>query len=89
VPITLSRRLSRGNGSPAGSEINYKKLGKVAMSAKDRELAELYWHLQKKVHTEPKIRTYLHQLTRILKKRRIRPNTLNQIGLDLAAQNRI
>ena len=59
------------------------------MSAKDQELEELYWHLQKKVHTEPKIRTYLHQLTRILKERQIWPNTLNLIGLDLAAQNRI
>ena len=59
------------------------------MSAKDRELAELYWHLQKKVHTQPKIQTYLHQLTRILKERRIRPNTLNQVGLDLEVQNRI
>jgi hypothetical protein len=82
VPIILNRR----SGS---SKINYKKLEKSAMSAKDRELAELYWQLQKKVHTEPKIRTYLHQLTRILKERRIRPNTLNQIGLDLVAQNRI
>lgn len=82
MPITLNRR-------PKRSKIDYRKLEKAAMSAKDRELAELYWHLQKKVHTEPKIRTYLHQLTRILKARRIRPNTLNQIGLDLAAQNRI
>lgn len=82
MPIIDNRR-SRG------SKIDYKKLENAAMSAKDRELAELYWHLQKQVHTEPKIRTYLHQLTRILKERRIRPNTLNQIGLDLAAQNRI
>lgn len=82
MPITVNRR-SRG------SKIDYRKLENAAMSAKDRELAELYWHLQKKVHTEPKIRTYLHQLTKILKKRRIRPGMLNQIGLDLAAQNRI
>ncbi len=88
MPIMLNRR-SNESGSARGSRLNYKKLGKVAMSAKDRELAELYWHLQKKVHTEPKIRTYLHQLTRILKERRIRPNMLNQIGLDLAAQDRI
>ena len=88
MPIMLNRR-PKESGSATGSRLNYKKLGKVAMSAKDRELAELYWHLQKKVHTEPKIRTYLHQLTRILKERRIRPNMLNQIGLDLAAQNRI
>ena len=59
------------------------------MSAKDRELAELYWQLQKKVHVEPKIRTYLLHLTRILKERRIRPNVLNQVGRDLAAQNHI
>ena len=78
--------LDRGSGK---SRFSHKKLEKSAMGAKDRELAELYWHLQKKVHTQPKIRTYLHQLTRILKERRIRPNTLNQIGLDLVAQNRI
>ncbi|MEE2753233.1 MAG: hypothetical protein VX910_04565 [Candidatus Latescibacterota bacterium] len=82
MPIILDRRFG-------GSKFNHKKLEKSAMCAEDRELAELYWHLQKKVHTQPKIRTYLHELTRILKDRRIRPNTLNQIGLDLAAQNRI
>jgi len=82
VPIILNRRSK-------DSKIDCKKLGKSEMNARDRELAELYWHLQKKVHTEPKIRTYINQLTRILKERRIRPNTLNQIGLDLAAQNRI
>lgn len=59
------------------------------MGAKDRELAELYWQLQKKVHTDPKVRPYLHSLTRILKARRIRPNALNEVGLELAGQNRI
>ena len=59
------------------------------MGAKDRELAELYWQLQKKVHTDPKMRSYLNSLTRILKARRIRPNALNEVGLELAEQNRI
>ncbi len=59
------------------------------MGAKDRELAELYWQLQKRVHTDPKVRSYLHSLTRILKARRIRPNALNKVGLELAGQNRI
>ena len=59
------------------------------MGAKDRELAELYWQLQKTVHTDPKVRSYLHSLTRILKARRIRPNALNEVGLELAGQNRI
>ena len=59
------------------------------MGAKDRELAELYWKLQKKVHTDPKLRSYLNSLTRILKARRIRPHALNEIGLELAGQNRI
>lgn len=59
------------------------------MGTNDRELAELYWHLQKKVHTDPKIRSYLHHLTRLLKARRIRPTTLNEVGLALAGRNRI
>jgi hypothetical protein len=59
------------------------------MGAKDRELAELYWQLQKKVHTDPKMRSYLNSLTRSLKARRIRPNALNEVGLELAGQNRI
>ena len=59
------------------------------MSAQDRELAVLYWQLQKKVHTDPKIRTYLHALTRILKQRQIRPTALNDVGLEMAMENLI
>ncbi len=59
------------------------------MSAQDRELAVLYWRLQKKVHTDPKIRSYLHELTRMLKARKIRPTLLNDVGLELAMENRI
>lgn len=59
------------------------------MGSKDRELSELYWHLQKKVHTDPKIRSYLHHLECVLKARRIRPTTLNEVGLALAGRNRI
>lgn len=59
------------------------------VSAQDRELAVLYWKLQKKVHTDPKIRRYLHELTRQLKKRRIRPTVLNDVGLEMAMDNQI
>ena len=59
------------------------------MSVQDRELAILYWKLQKKVHTDPKIRTYLYELTRLLKQREIRPTALNSVGLELAMQDQI
>ena len=60
-----------------------------SVSAQDRELAVLYWKLQKKVHTDPKIRGYLYELTRQLKERRIRPTALNEIGLEMAMDNQI
>ncbi len=56
------------------------------MSARDRELAVLYWQLQKKVHTDPKIRTYLTQVTKMLQKRRVRPTALNDVGLQMTYQ---
>ena len=56
------------------------------MSNQDRELAVLYWQLQRKVHTNPKVRKHLYALTRLLKKRHIQPSDLNQVGLDLATQ---
>jgi len=59
------------------------------VSAQDRELAVLYWKLQKKVHTDPRIRGYLHELTQQLKKRHIRPTALNDVGLELAMDNQI
>ena len=59
------------------------------MSVQDRELAILYWKLQKKVHTDPKIRTYLYALTRLLKQREIRPTALNSVGLEMAMQDQI
>jgi hypothetical protein len=59
------------------------------VSAQDRELAVLYWKLQKRVHTDPKIRGYLHELTRQLKKRQIRPTALNDVGLEMALHNQI
>ena len=51
----------------------------------DRDLAILYWNLQRKVHTNPCIRGYLYALTKIIRKRQIKPATLNAIGLDMAA----
>lgn len=60
-----------------------------SVSAQDRELAVLYWKLQKKVHTDPKIRGYLQELTRQLKARRIRPTLLNDVGLEMAMDNQI
>ena len=57
------------------------------MSAQDKELAVLYWTLQRKVHTDPSVRGYLHALTRILKQRRIRPTAINAVGLEMVGQN--
>jgi len=62
---------------------------KGPVSANDKELAVLYWKLQKRVHTDPKIRTYLRELTRVLKRRRIRPTALNDVGLEMAMHNQI
>ena len=59
------------------------------MSVQDRELAVLYWKLQKRVHTDPKIRSYLREVTRILQKRHIRPTVLNRVGLELAHEGQI
>ncbi|MFT5368763.1 MAG: hypothetical protein ACI8V2_003730 [Candidatus Latescibacterota bacterium] len=59
------------------------------VSTQDRELAVLYWKLQKRVHTDPKVRGYLHELARQLKKRQIRPTALNDVGLEMALDNQI
>ncbi len=59
------------------------------MSVRDRQLAVLYWQLQKRVHTDPGMRRYLSELTRILKQRRIRPTALNQVGLELVGQDQL
>ena len=61
----------------------------TTVSVQDRQLAVLYWKLQRQVHTNPGIRTYLHQLTDILKRRHIRPTALNQIGLELVMEEQI
>jgi hypothetical protein len=82
VPIGSSRKARPGELDPLHAE-------KVTVSAQDRELAELYWHLQRKVHTDPKVRSYLTHLTRILRERHIKPGALNQVGLELAVQDRI
>lgn len=62
---------------------------KDLVSAQDKELAILYWKLQRKVHTDPTIRGYLDALTCILKERRIRPTVINDVGLELASHNQI
>ncbi len=59
------------------------------MRVQDRKLVVLYWKLQEKVHTNPKIRAYLLHLTRILVKRRIRPRMINRVGLEMATRGRI
>lgn len=59
------------------------------MSAKDKNLVLLYWKLQRKVHTNPAMRSYLHQLERILKTRQICAVTVNDVGWELAMENRI
>lgn len=61
----------------------------MSESASDRDLAVLYWKLQRNVHTNPGIRGYLYALTEILRKRRIKAATLNAIGLELAVNNQL
>ena len=55
----------------------------------DRDLAVLYWKLQRSVHTNPGIRGYLHSLTEILRQRRITASALNAIGLELVVNNQL
>ncbi|MBT3602008.1 MAG: hypothetical protein HOE48_13735 [Candidatus Latescibacteria bacterium] len=52
------------------------------MSTQDRQLAVLYWELQRKVHTNPKMRVYLNHVSSVLKQRNIRPSALNAVGLE-------
>jgi hypothetical protein len=84
VPICFDRRFGNTHRS---QQLGQRKT--LTMSARDRQLAVLYWQLQKRVHTDPAMRSYLSALTRILKKRRIRPTVLNQVGLDLVVQEQI
>ena len=49
----------------------------------NRELAVMYWTLQKKIHTSPRIRKYLQTLRRIMKARQIQPAMLNAVGLEI------
>ena len=55
----------------------------------DRDLAVLYWKLQRSVHTNPGIRGYLYALSETLRQRDVKAATLNAIGLELAAHNQI
>ena len=63
----------------------------VSMSefSSDRDLAILYWKLQRSVHTNPGIRGYLYALTEILRERRIKAATLNAIGLEMVVNNQL
>ena len=49
----------------------------------NRDLAVMYWTLQKKIHTTPGIRKYLQTLRKIMKARQIQPAMLNAVGLEL------
>jgi hypothetical protein len=53
------------------------------MTAQDRDLAVLYWKLQRQVHTHPGIRSYLHALDRIIHERGIRPSYVNKVGMEM------
>ena len=55
----------------------------------DRDLVVLYWRLQRGVHTNPRIRTYLYTITELMRRRRIKPTTVNAICLEMAEKNRI
>ena len=60
-----------------------------SVGAQDRQLAVLYWRLQRQVHTNPAVRAYLRELTRVLRQRHIRPTALNQVGLELAIKGQL
>jgi hypothetical protein len=49
----------------------------------DRDLAVLYWRLQRGVHTNPRIRSYLYTIAELMRRRRITPARLNAIGLEM------
>jgi hypothetical protein len=53
----------------------------------DRDLTVLYWRLQRGVHTNPRIRSYLYTVTELMRRRRIRPATVNAIGLEMAQKD--
>ena len=84
VPITP---ISPSGGTDHPPQRGFKE--KATMGVQDRNLAVLYWQLQKMVHTDPTFRTYLYELTRILEARRIRPMALNDVGLEMAMQNQL
>jgi hypothetical protein len=52
----------------------------------DRDLVVLYWRLQRGVHTNPRIRTYLYAITDLMRRRRIEAAAVNAIGLELAGE---
>lgn len=58
------------------------------MNLQDHKLAVLYWHLQSLVHTEPRMRSYLSVLSRILKARDIRYDALNEVGFEVVGDSR-
>ena len=84
MPISLNR-----SGSKAIRSRQRLQRKTTTMGVRDRQLAVLYWQLQKRVHTDPAVRSYLSALTQILKKRRIRPTALNQVGLELVGREQI
>lgn len=85
--LTSSRRL-RTSPKEYGRDED-EALQERVRKGRERELSELYWHLQHKVHTDPSIRPYLHQLSKMLRKLLVTPSALNEVGLEMSLQNRI
>lgn len=69
--------------------LSFSKSASMSESSSDRDLAILYWKLQRSVHTNPGIRGYLYALTKVLRERRIQAATLNAIGLELVVNNQL
>ena len=59
------------------------------MRIQDRELVVLYWKLQKKVHTDPKVRILLREIIGYLNRRHIGPKVLNEVGLGMVSDGQI
>ena len=56
------------------------------MSQKDKNLVTLYWTIQKKMHTQPELRTYFQAIQKQIKKHRIRFGRINDLVLELVSQ---
>ncbi|MDP6038156.1 MAG: hypothetical protein QGG64_06370 [Candidatus Latescibacteria bacterium] len=56
------------------------------MSQKDKSLVVLYWKIQRKIHTQPELRTYFQAIQKKVQQRRIKYRHINDLGVELVNQ---